>query len=124
MFFCNRSYVSKYLSQKIINGELSTIKSTVAKESEFNDENLEIKVNEYTQEITVRFEVDEGQRNEMSIRLPPSYPLAEVEIVGISRVGVNQERWNKWLLTCKIACKVSISTGTSDGNRMERSWMR
>ena len=42
----------------------------------------------------------------MLIRLPPSYPLAEVEIDGKSRVGVTQERWNKWLLTCKIACKV------------------
>jgi E3 ubiquitin-protein ligase listerin len=102
----NSSYVAKYLSQKIILNELSTIKSAVAKESEFDDEHVEIKVNDYSKEINVRYEVDEGQRNEMSIRLPPSYPLAEVEVVGISRVGVNQERWNKWLLTCKIACKV------------------
>jgi hypothetical protein len=63
-------------------------------------------VNEYTKEVNTRYQVDEGQKNEMSIRLPASYPLSEVEIVGVSRVGVDQLRWNKWLLTCKIACKV------------------
>lgn len=105
-FLSDCSYVAKYLSQQIILNELSTIKSAVAKESEFEEENLEIKVNDYTKEIAVRYEIDEGQKNEMSVRLPPSYPLAEVEIIGRSRVGVNQERWNKWLLTCKIACKV------------------
>ena len=99
------SYVAKYFSSKIILKELSTIKNAVS-ESEFNDENIEIRVNELTREITVRYLVDEGQKSEMSIRFPPSYPLMEVEIVGTSRVGVSQERWNKWLLTCKIACKV------------------
>src|SRR5271169_5572433 len=87
--------------------ELSTIKAAIA-QSEFDDENLEIKVNEFTREITTRYEVDDGQKNEMSIRLPPSYPLAEVEIVGTVSVGVVPERWNKWLLTCKIGCKVPV----------------
>lgn len=58
--------------------------------------------------------MDEGQKNEMSIRLPESYPLAEVEIVGTSHVGVKQDRWNKWLLICKIACKVGISESPTD----------
>jgi E3 ubiquitin-protein ligase listerin len=98
--------VAKYFSSKIILNELSTIKTAIT-QSEFDDENLEIRVNEFTREITTRYQVDEGQKNEMSIRLPPSYPLAEVEIVSTSHVGVVQERWNKWLLTCKIACKVS-----------------
>jgi hypothetical protein len=107
------SYVAKYLSREIILNELSTIKSVVAKEAEFNDENLEIKINDYNREVITKYRVDEGQFNEMSIRLPPSYPLAEVEIVGVSRVGVNLERWNKWLLTCKIACKVPRVWSTS-----------
>jgi hypothetical protein len=81
------------------------VKQAIAK-SEFDDENLEIRTNEYTKEVNVRYQVDEGQKLEMSIRLPTSYPLAEVEIVGVNRIGVDQLRWNKWLLTCKIACKV------------------
>lgn len=81
------------------------MKQAIAK-SEFDDENLEIRANEYTKEVNVRYQVDEGQKLEMSIRLPTSYPLAEVEIVGVNRIGVDQLRWNKWLLTCKIACKV------------------
>jgi hypothetical protein len=121
--FTNGSYVAKYFSSKIILHELSTIKTEIA-QSEFDDEKLEIRVNDYTREITTRYQVDEGQKNEMSIRLPPSYPLAEVEIVGTSRVGVNQERWNKWLLTCKIVCKVIFSLHARlTWNRMERLLM-
>jgi hypothetical protein len=56
----------------------------------------------------MRYTVDDGQKNEMTIRLPASYPLADVEVVGTSRVGVHQERWNKWLLTCQVACRVSL----------------
>ena len=100
--------MAKYFSNKIILNELSTINTAIA-QSEFDDENLEIRVNEVTREITTRYQVDEGEKSEMSIRLPPSYPLAEVEIVGTNRVGVTQERWNRWLLTCKIACKVSLA---------------
>jgi E3 ubiquitin-protein ligase listerin len=73
---------------------------------EFDDENVEIRANKSTKEIVTRYQVEEGQNSEMTIRLPLNYPLAEVEIIGTSRVGVNPERWNKWLLTCKIACKV------------------
>jgi E3 ubiquitin-protein ligase listerin len=99
------SYISKYLSEDIIREELETIHSAIRKH-EFDEENLEIRVNRVTKEISTRYQIEEGEKNEIIIRLPPSYPLAEVEIVGSSRVGVNQERWNKWLLMCKIACKV------------------
>lgn len=99
------SYVAKYFSNKIITNELATIKLAIER-SEFDDENLEIRVNDFSKEIVIRYQVDEGQKNEMIIRLPPSYPLSEIEIVGTNRIGVSQERWNKWLLTCKIACKV------------------
>jgi hypothetical protein len=104
-----KAYVAKYLSSKLIMQELSTIKKATSTAPEFNEENLEISVNEVTKEIVTRYQVDEGQKNEMIIRLPSSYPLAEVEIVGTNRVGVKEERWNKWLLTCKISCKVSLS---------------
>jgi hypothetical protein len=101
----NGSYVAKFFSNTIIANELSTIKIAIS-QSEFDDENVEVRVNEITKEINTKYQVEEGQKNEMSIRLPPSYPLAEVEIVGNSRIGVTQDRWNKWILTCKIACKV------------------
>ena len=121
----NSSYVAKYFSSKIISDELVSIKTAIAK-SEFDDENLEIRVNDFTKEIITRYQIDEGQKNEMIIRLPPSYPLAEVEIIGASRVGVGLERWNKWLLTCKIACKVGTPLFESRAHfiRMEQLWMR
>jgi E3 ubiquitin-protein ligase listerin len=101
----NGSYVAKYFSQAIIEDELDSISKAISK-SELEEENLEVRLNKSTREIITRYQVDEGEKNEMIIRLPPSYPLAEVEIDGKSRVGVTAERWNKWLLTCKIACKV------------------
>ena len=101
-----QAYVAKHLSSKLIMKELSTIKEAIST-SEFKEDNLEIIVNEVTKEIVTIYRVDEGQKTEMIIRLPESYPLSEVEIAGTSRVAVKEERWNRWLLTCKISCKVS-----------------
>ena len=102
-----QSYVEKYFSNRVILNELNIVKSAIVEleDNEEKDENLKVQVNTYTKEITVQYLLEEGQKNEMSIRLPPSYPLSEVEIQGISRIGVTQERWNKWILTTKIACK-------------------
>lgn len=108
-----QSYVAKHLSAKLIMRELATIKAATST-SEFQEDNLEISVNEVTKETVTRYQVDEGQKNEMIIRLPASYPLAEVEILGTNRVGVKEERWNKWLLTCKIGCKVLHTLSTGD----------
>jgi hypothetical protein len=101
-----QAFVAKYMSAKLIAKELSTIKEATST-PEFSQDNVEITVNEITREIVTRYQVDEGQKTEMIIRLPASYPLAEVEIIGTNRVAVREERWNKWLLTCKIGCKVS-----------------
>jgi E3 ubiquitin-protein ligase listerin len=117
------SYVAKYFSAAIIDDELSAISIAISK-SEFDQENLEIRVNRITKEIITRYQVDEGEKNEMLIRLPPSYPLAEVEIDGKSRIGVTQERWNRWLLTCKIACKVVAKSELGLFTRMGRLSMR
>jgi hypothetical protein len=115
-----QGYVAKHMSSKLILKELSTIK-TATSSPQFNEENLEVSVNEVTKEIVTRYQVDEGQKTEMVIRLPASYPLAEVEIVGTNRVGVREERWNKWLLTCKISCKVLVMFFRSLMGRLGRS---
>ena len=100
-----QAFVAKYFSPAIIGRELYTIGEAIST-AEFTQENLQIMVKANTREIVTRYQVDEGQKTEMIIRFPASYPLAEVEIVGTNRVGVKEERWNKWLLTCKIGCKV------------------
>jgi hypothetical protein len=78
-------------------------------QSEFDSDKVDIRVNEITAEVVTRYEVDEGQKIEMVIRLPPSYPLSEVQVIGPKSLGVKAEQWNKWLLTCTVACKVPLS---------------
>jgi len=99
-----QDYIAKHFSPKLILKELRSIKDAMA-QSEFDSDKVDIRVNEITAEVTTRYEVDEGQKIEMVIRLPPSYPLSEVQVIGSKSLGVKAEQWNKWLLTCTVACK-------------------
>lgn len=40
----------------------------------------------------------EDSKVEMKIKLPPSYPLANIEIECSARIGVSDGRWRRWLL--------------------------
>jgi hypothetical protein len=95
-------------------------------QSEFDSEKVDVRVNEITAEVTTRYQVDEGQTIDMVIRLPPSYPLLEVKVIGSKRLAVTPERWNKWMLTCTVACKVPLSLWRPKLTlrRMGRLWMR
>ncbi|KFH64295.1 hypothetical protein MVEG_10120 [Podila verticillata NRRL 6337] len=70
---------------------------------------LQIKTSKATSEITASFQIDEATM-EIAIRLPSNFPLRQVEVEGLQRVGVKEARWRAWLLA--VAGVVAAQNGS------------
>lgn len=88
--------ISRHFSPAIIESELSVLK-VVGATSELEDENMTIKVISGAPEINAKYIIDE-QPLEISIKLPSDFPLKNVEVKELKRVGVTEAKWRGWLL--------------------------
>ncbi|KAG0329930.1 hypothetical protein BGZ99_010041 [Dissophora globulifera] len=70
---------------------------------------LQIKTSKATSEVTASFQIDEATM-EIVIRLPTNFPLRQVEVEGLQRVGVKEARWRAWLLA--VAGVVAAQNGS------------
>ena len=92
------SWTEKYLSQLIIADALATVTAWTATQTSLPpEEQLVVKPNPRAREISVAKEIDE-QQLALVIRLPPTYPLGQATLHGISRVAVDEKKWRSWLL--------------------------
>lgn len=103
------SYTSKYFSALIINREIESVIQADAKSILAEDENFTVKAMKAANEISAIYRVDD-QNMEMAIRLPAMFPLRKVEVNGIQKVGVKEDRWRAWLLAVSaiIASQASV----------------
>lgn len=91
-----RAIAVKHFCPVIIDKEFSILRSPQAI-LKLEDESLTVKVVSGAAEATVTYTVDE-QPMEISVRLPPDFPLKTVEIKDVRRVGVTEQKWRGWLL--------------------------
>ncbi|GAB5591582.1 hypothetical protein Unana1_06482 [Umbelopsis nana] len=106
------SYTSKYFSALIINREIESVIQADAKSILAEDENFTVKAMKAANEISAIYRVDD-QNMEMAIRLPAMFPLRKVEVNGIQKVGVKEDRWRAWLLA------VSAIIASQNGNLVD-----
>lgn len=66
-----------------------------------NDDNVHVKTSKTTREVTTSYTIDD-QYLEMVIRLPACYPLNQVIVEGVQKIGVKDAQWRAWLLACRI----------------------
>ena len=94
------SWMQKYFSPLVISEALDEVVDwNTAQEPPAGDEKeLHVKVSKIAKEVTAGYEVDE-ELAQIAIRVPPAYPLDPVSVVGVNRVGVNEKRWQGWLLS-------------------------
>ena len=90
-------FVSHYISPVIITTELDNVASKINRLAEKNSA-LSIKVNRVLNEIKAGYLIDE-QRLEISFKLPNNYPLSNVQVVGVSRVGISEQKWKQWIMS-------------------------
>ncbi|KAG0035740.1 hypothetical protein BGZ81_000033 [Podila clonocystis] len=70
---------------------------------------LQIKTSKATSEVMASFQIDEATM-EIAIRLPANFPLRQVEVEGLQRVGVKEARWRAWLLA--VAGVIAAQNGS------------
>ncbi len=108
-------WTEKYVSPLIVARELSTIAAWAPSQAT-DDQPMTIKTSLSTREITASIPIDE-QTMAISVRLPPSYPLARAEVKSIHRVGVVEKKWQSWLMISQGVMNLS-SGSAGEGNAL------
>ena len=85
------SYTSKYFSCVLTDAELEHVMTT-----NFSDEKMEVKVITAHREVNTTYTIDENQIK-MTLRIPPDWPLRVIEVRGVKKVGVKEDRWQSWI---------------------------
>ncbi|KAK9240258.1 hypothetical protein V1525DRAFT_395466 [Lipomyces kononenkoae] len=92
------SFTQKYFSPVLIDAELQSVQAKWAETGiEAEDENMQVIVSRVTHEVAAVYSIDE-QTMEMIIRVPTNFPLHDVHVDGVKRVGVKENQWRAWLL--------------------------
>lgn len=92
-------FVTTFISPILITKELDDVAEKTSK-LESNDTALTIKINKVTNEVKASYLIDE-QRLELSFKMPANYPLTNVEAIGVSRVGISEQKWKQWILSAQ-----------------------
>lgn len=90
-------FVSTKISPILIKDELDRV------EEKLNyliskDDDLTIKINRITNETKASYLIDE-QKLEISFKLPSNFPLSNVQVIGVSRVGISEQKWKQWIMS-------------------------
>lgn len=90
-------FVSQFISPILIKQELEDVFSKMDSLTS-KDDALTIKINKVTNEVKASYLIDE-QKLELSFRLPSNYPLTNVQVIGVSRVGISEQKWKQWIMS-------------------------
>ncbi len=86
------TFISTYISPILIDDILDSL----SLEDASMDEKFKMKVNKTVFEVTCSCEIDE-QKMEILISLPVDYPLSQISVKGLSRVGIKEKKWQAWI---------------------------
>lgn len=88
------TFMVKYVSPLLIDN----IMNTLSDKTSLEDDSFKVKVNPNAKEIRCLAEIDD-QTMEICITLPVDYPLSQIDVTGISRVGIDEKKWKSWLMS-------------------------
>ncbi|KXH45074.1 hypothetical protein CSIM01_01203 [Colletotrichum simmondsii] len=94
-------WMTRYFSPIIVSGALDEVAAWAAAQdppADDDEKELVVKVSKASREITAGVEIDESMAS-IAVKVPASYPIEGVSVVGINRVAVNERKWQSWLLT-------------------------
>lgn len=97
-----QSWMTRYFSPLIVSDVLDEVeKWSKAQDVPDDDKELIVRVNRAGKEVFAAYEVDDDVdelQASIVIRIPPSYPLDSVNVIGINRVACNERKWQSWLM--------------------------
>lgn len=101
-------WTERHFSPHIISAELSAVSAWApAQES---DTPLEVKLAPRARELTAMYPIDD-QLSAIRISLPADYPLTTIAVESVNRVGVDEAKWQAWLLGAQGVMNFASSSG-------------
>lgn len=98
-------FIVRFISPELINDILSTLSN----KNSIEDSEFKININKKINEIKCLYNIDE-QKMEISITLPSNFPLSQITVNGISRVGVDEKKWKSWIMSAQYV--INFQNGT------------
>ncbi|KAI8147972.1 hypothetical protein BJV82DRAFT_594115 [Fennellomyces sp. T-0311] len=111
------SYTEKNFSAMLINNELDLVaRDDIKTLLEDNDDNeFTVKALRAASEVTATYRVDE-QNMQIAIKLPSNYPLRQIDVEGVQKVGVSDKQWRGWMFSVAAVIGSQVSgAGTWKG---------
>ncbi|KAF4438672.1 hypothetical protein F53441_12745 [Fusarium austroafricanum] len=94
------SWTTKYFSPIIISDVLDEVQqwADTQEPPAADEKELVVRVGRSAREIMAGYEVDESQAA-ITIKIPQNYPIENVSVQSLSRVAVNEKKWQSWIMT-------------------------
>ncbi|KAI8637415.1 hypothetical protein BD408DRAFT_424529 [Parasitella parasitica] len=104
------AYTEKYFSQQLINSEMDLVnRPDIKTQLEENDENeFTVKTLKAAGEVTATYRVDD-QNMQIAIKMPSNFPLRQIDVEGVQKVGVNEKQWRGWMFA--VAAVIGYQNG-------------
>ncbi|GMG39410.1 unnamed protein product [Ambrosiozyma monospora] len=99
------SFIIKYISPPLIADILNSATNT----DSVADSDFSVKLNKNNNEVKCIYEIDD-QNLEIGIDLPANYPLSQISVKGLCRIGVDEKKWKSWILACRYV--INLQNGT------------
>ena len=68
---------------------------------------MTVKVSKSVREVTATYPVDD-QAMEIVFRLPSDFPLRQVEVVGVRRVGLNEKKFRQMMMASQAVIDFQV----------------
>ncbi|CCK72137.1 ubiquitin-protein ligase RKR1 KNAG_0J00540 [Huiozyma naganishii CBS 8797] len=91
------NFVSQFISPILVAEELTAVENKMGQLTS-KDDDLTIKINPVVQEVKASYLIDE-QKLQISFKIPKNYPLTNIQVVGVSRVGISEQKWKQWIMS-------------------------
>lgn len=99
------------MSPLIIDKEFAAIRAWIAEQpapAPGEEEGMQVKISRGTaKEILAVYPIDD-QTMEMMVRLPSTFPLRQVEVEGVKRVGLSEQQFKKMRLASQAVINFQV----------------
>ena len=106
------AFTEKYMSPLLIDQELLSITEWMSTHDEDEDDGMKVKVSKAAREVTASYPVDD-QAMEILIQLPKLFPLRQVEVQSLRRVGLPEIKFKQMRLASQAVVNFQVSLSPS-----------
>lgn len=101
------AFTEKYMSPLLIDNELTAVAEWVRAGGEAEEDGMKIKVARSAKEVSASYPVDD-QAMDILVKLPAIFPLRQVEVTGLRRVGLDEKRFKQMQLASQAVVNFQV----------------